>query len=222
MPDVTLTFDNGPEPSVTPHVLDVLADRGVRATFFVVGRRLADARGRALAERARSEGHWIGNHTFSHGRPFGEVHSARLVRGEIERAQSAIGDLAHRDRLFRPVGGGGNLDERLLTAEAVETLIAGRYTCVLWTAVPRDWEDPDGWVDRAIEACARREAGLLVLHDVTGGAMDHLERFFDLATEAGVRFRQDFPAQCVPIRRGVLVGSLNGLVSEPPREERST
>jgi peptidoglycan/xylan/chitin deacetylase (PgdA/CDA1 family) len=39
--DVTVTFDNGPEPSVTPHVLDVLARRGVRTTFFVIGSKLA-------------------------------------------------------------------------------------------------------------------------------------------------------------------------------------
>jgi peptidoglycan/xylan/chitin deacetylase (PgdA/CDA1 family) len=207
---VTLTFDNGPEPTVTPHVLDVLADRGVRATFFVVGRRLAGAR--RLAERARAEGHWIGNHTFTHGVPFGELGDVERVRSEIEQAQSAIGSLAHPDRLFRPVGGGGNLDERLLTHEAVDLLLAGRYTCVLWTTVPRDWEDPDGWVDRAIESCARRDDSVLVLHDVAGGAMDRLERFFDRAADAGLRFRQDFPAGCVPIRRGELVRPLDGLV----------
>ncbi len=213
MHEVTLTFDNGPEPLVTPRVLDVLADRGLRATFFVVGRRLACADGRALAERARAEGHWIGNHTFTHPEPFAEL-PAEQVRREIEETQSVIGDLAHPDRLFRPVGGGGNLDERLLTPAAVDTLVAGRYTCVLWTAVPRDWEDPAGWVERAIAQCAEREESLLVLHDVGGGAMDHLERFLDLAGREGMRFRQDFPEASVPIRRGQVVGSLDGLVSD--------
>ena len=213
MHDVTLTFDNGPEPLVTPRVLDVLADRGLRTTFFVVGRRLACADGRALAERARAEGHWIGNHTFTHPEPFAELPDEQ-VRREIEETQSVIGDLAHPDRLFRPVGGGGNLDERLLTPAAVDTLVAGRYTCVLWTAVPRDWEDPDGWVERAIAQCGEREESLLVLHDVGGGAMDHLERFLDLAGREGMRFRQDFPEAAVPIRRGQVVGSLDGLVSD--------
>ena len=209
---VTLTFDNGPEPAVTPRVLDVLAERGIRTTFFVVGRKLAAAGGRRLTERARAEGHWVGNHTFSHDVPFGEMTDAGQVRREIEETQSVLGDLAHPDRLFRPVGGGGNLDERLLTPEAVETLVEGRYTCVLWTAVPRDWEDPHGWVDRAIEMCAGREESLLVLHDLPGGAMDHLERFLDRAAGAGLRFRQDFPEECVPIRRGELVRPLAGLV----------
>jgi peptidoglycan-N-acetylglucosamine deacetylase len=211
-PAVTLTFDNGPDPPVTPHVLDVLADRGILATFFVVGRRLADGDGRALAERARADGHWIGNHTYTHSVPFAELPDPAQARREIEDTQSMIGDLAHADRLFRPVGGGGVLDERLLTPEALETLVSGRYTCVLWTAVPRDWEDPEGWVDRALEQCAGRAESLLVLHDVEGGAMDHLERFLDRAAEAGLRFRQEFPAPCVPIRRGEIVRPLDGVM----------
>jgi peptidoglycan-N-acetylglucosamine deacetylase len=215
VPDVTLTFDNGPDPSVTPHVLDVLAAHGLRATFFVVGRRLAEPGARALAERAHAEGHWIGNHTFTHAGPFGELGDAERVRDEIERAESVIGDLAHPDRLFRPVGGGGNLDERLLTPEAVATLVSGRHTCVLWTAVPRDWEDPDGWVDRALEQCDRRERSLLVLHDVERDAMEQLGRFLDRAAAAGLRFRQEPPPDCVPIRRGEIVGSLAGLMRVP-------
>ena len=67
--DLTLTFDNGPEPAVTPVVLDVLAHHGVLSTFFVIGSKLADPKARACAERAHAEGHWIGNHTFSHGIP---------------------------------------------------------------------------------------------------------------------------------------------------------
>jgi hypothetical protein len=54
---------------------------------------------------------------------------------------------------------------------------------------------------------------VLVLHDVAGGAMDHLDAFFDRAAAAGLRFRQDFPAACVPIRRGEVVRPLAGLVA---------
>jgi peptidoglycan-N-acetylglucosamine deacetylase len=215
VPDVTLTFDNGPDPSATPQVLDVLADRGLRATFFVVGERLAEPGARALAERARAEGHWIGNHTFTHGPPFGELGDAERVRREIERTEALIGDLAHPDRLFRPVGGGGELDARLLTPAAVDVLVAGAHTCVLWTAVPRDWEDPDGWVDRALDQCARREPSLLVLHDIAGGAMDRLAGFLDRGTAAGLRFRQAPPPDCLPILRGEIVRPLEGLTSAP-------
>ena len=64
--DLTLSFDNGPEPDVTPAVLDILARRNLRATFFVIGDKLAQPGRRALAERAHAEGHWIGNHSYTH------------------------------------------------------------------------------------------------------------------------------------------------------------
>ncbi|HKU98762.1 MAG TPA: polysaccharide deacetylase family protein [Vineibacter sp.] len=63
MATITLTFDNGPEPDVTPGVLDTLARHGLTSTFFVIGEKLAMPGRRALSERAAAEGHWIGNHT---------------------------------------------------------------------------------------------------------------------------------------------------------------
>jgi len=56
--DLTLTFDNGPDPETTPFVLDVLARRSLRTTFFVVGHKLSTFEGRRLARRAHEEGHW--------------------------------------------------------------------------------------------------------------------------------------------------------------------
>jgi peptidoglycan-N-acetylglucosamine deacetylase len=207
--EVTLTFDNGPDPQTTPHVLDVLAARGLRATFFVVGERLAAARG--PAERAHAEGHWIGNHTWTHRAPFGELDDSAAPHREIERTQELIGPLAHPDRLFRPVGGGGKLGPHVLTPETVEVLVAGGYTCALWNAVPGDWKDPGGWVDRALEQCRAAGRALLVLHDLPTGAMAHLERFLDTATAEGMRFVQDLPASCLPIVGGRAVQPLDAL-----------
>ena len=202
---VSLTFDNGPDPDVTAQVLDVLAARGLKATFFVVGERLA--RYRAPAERAHAEGHWLGNHTYTHSAPFG-TQDAPTARAEIERTQALLGDLAHPDRLFRPMGGGGRLDSRLFSRAALDALTAGGYSVVLWDRLPRDWEDPDGWVERALAL----PGSVLVLHDLPTGAMDRLERFLDRAQDAGIEFGQDLSA-CMPIRRGEIVGSLEGLVS---------
>jgi peptidoglycan/xylan/chitin deacetylase (PgdA/CDA1 family) len=71
--DLTLTFDNGPHPDVTPEVLDCLAQRDIRTTFFVVGERLAQPGARRICERAHTEGHWIGNHTWTHSIPLAEI-----------------------------------------------------------------------------------------------------------------------------------------------------
>ncbi|WP_024506629.1 polysaccharide deacetylase family protein [Bradyrhizobium sp. ARR65] len=211
--DLTLTFDNGPEPDVTPRVLDILRERGIKTTFFVIGRKLDDPARRRLASRARDEGHWIGNHTYTHSLPLGQQHDPACAEHEIGRTQALIGDLAHKKRWFRPFGGGGNLDDRLLKPSIVSYLARDQYSCVLWNAIPRDWDDPHGWVNRALDQCRAQEWTLMVLHDLPTGAMDRLEEFLDAADKAGARFRQDFPPACVPISAGTIVRPIDAYVS---------
>ena len=218
--DLTLTFDNGPEPGVTPQVLDILGERGINTTFFVIGEKLGDRERRRLAVRAHGEGHWIGNHTFTHSVPLGQQKDADAAEREIGRTQAAIGELAHEKRWFRPFGGGGNLDDRLLKPSVVDYLARNKHSCVLWNAIPRDWADPDGWVDRALAQCRAQPWSLLVLHDLPSGAMDHLERFIDRISDEGARFHQDFPPDCVPIRAGEIVRPITPYVSSI--EERKT
>lgn len=210
--DLTLTFDNGPEPRVTPRVLDILAARGIKATFFVIGEKLVGPR-RGLAVRAHDEGHWIGNHTYTHSVPLGRQGDPLAAKHEIGRAQAIIAELAHEPRWFRPFGGGGNLDDRLLKPSVVTYLIRNKFSCVLWNAIPRDWADPQGWVDRALAQCRAQPWSLMVLHDLPTGAMDHLEDFLDRASAMGARFRQDFPPDCVPIRAGEVVLPIDAYVS---------
>ena len=211
--DLTLTFDNGPEPDVTPRVLEILRERDIKATFFVIGEKLGDAARRRLAARAHDEGHWIGNHTFTHSVPLGEQQDADTAEKEIGRTQAAIGDLAHAQRWFRPFGGGGNLDARLLKPSVVDYLTGHQHSCVLWNAIPRDWDDPDGWIERALQQCRSQPWSVMVLHDLPTGAMDHLERFLDRVSELDARFHQDFPLDCVPIRSGTIVRPIEPYVS---------
>lgn len=209
-PEVTLTFDNGPDPAATPGVLDVLRRRGIAATFFVIGSKLADPARRALVERASAEGHWIGNHTFSHAGPLGDRRDAGHAEEEIGRTDRLLGPLAHPDRLFRPVGGGGRLGPHLLSMEARDHLATTCHTVVLWSAVPGDWRDADGWPPIALDQCLREPRPVLVLHDIEGGAMRHLDRFLGQLADWGARFRQDFPDTCLAMRRGVPTPVLAG------------
>jgi peptidoglycan/xylan/chitin deacetylase (PgdA/CDA1 family) len=211
--ELTVTFDNGPEPSVTPGVLDVLARHGIASTFFVIGNKLQNPPARACAERAHSEGHWIGNHTWTHTRPLGEQPGEQAAQLEIGRTQAEIGSLLQPAPLFRPTGGGGNLDRRLLSPEAAAMLQAGGYSCVLWNAVPRDWENPDGWVGTALDQLALQPWTLMVLHDLPNGAMRHLDRFLTEVAHRGGRFRQDFPPECMPITKGSVTGPLEDFVT---------
>jgi peptidoglycan/xylan/chitin deacetylase (PgdA/CDA1 family) len=210
MTTITLSFDNGPDPDVTPQVLAVLRQAEIKASFFVLGDKLRDRR--ALSERAHEQGHWIGNHTFNHLVPLGLSAASEIAASEIGRTQALLGDLSDERRLFRPFGGGGCLDRRLLNRASFEYLVKGGYTCVLWNVIPEDWIYPDDWVDRALEMCFACEHSLIVLHDLPTGAMKHLDRFVDQARERGASFEQEFPAECVPLVRGKVVRPMDAYI----------
>ncbi len=209
---VTLTFDNGPTPGVTDPLLDVLRERGIRTTFFVVGQLLREPERRALAERAVAEGHWVGNHTLTHAVQLGETKDPDAPAREIGETQTLLGDLARPERLYRPYGAGGILSKSLLSRPAVSYLEEGGYTCVLWSSVPHDWDDPRNWVERAIADVESQAWTLMVLHDLPGCALARLPELLDHLGEADAEIVQEFPTDCVPIRRGVVRASIDHLV----------
>jgi peptidoglycan/xylan/chitin deacetylase (PgdA/CDA1 family) len=95
---VALTFDDGPNPDATPVILDALKDRGVRATFFVLGRHAE--RWPDLVRRVAAEGHAIGNHGYYHRKL--HFKSPAYVRTDLTLGTRAI-DVASgvRPRFFR-------------------------------------------------------------------------------------------------------------------------
>jgi peptidoglycan/xylan/chitin deacetylase (PgdA/CDA1 family) len=211
---VTLTFDNGPDDEATPVALKALARHSALASFFVVGERMVDPVHRRRAEAAHAAGHWIGNHSMTHSAPLGDDPRPDAVEREIVAAQKVIGSLAHPDKFFRPFGGGGHLDRRLLNRAARDYLVRDGFTCVLWNVVPRDWEDAEAWVDRALRACAAQPQILLVLHDTLLAAMKNLDGFIQQLKDQGHTIAQEFPAACVPIRRGSVVQDMTRFVSD--------
>ncbi|MGA3080916.1 MAG: polysaccharide deacetylase family protein [Terracidiphilus sp.] len=100
---VALTFDDGPDPVDTPRLLDLLREKNVKASFFVVGERAE--RYPEIVRRAWEEGHLIANHTWSHPPLFCFL-SPRRLRSEIERNAECIDRICGiRTRYFRsPVG----------------------------------------------------------------------------------------------------------------------
>lgn len=95
--EVCLTFDDGPDPAVTPHVLDILARHHAHASFFCVGAK-ADAYPQ-LVEEIGKRGHSLENHSYSHSPTFAFWSAGRLQR-DIERAQFAISRSAQRPPCF--------------------------------------------------------------------------------------------------------------------------
>lgn len=98
---VALTFDDGPDPVMTPQVLDVLAEAGVHATFFVIGKSFADQP--ELAARIVREGHVVGNHSWQHAR-MQNFYFANWHTREIEQGRQAISAITGQlpPRLYRP------------------------------------------------------------------------------------------------------------------------
>jgi peptidoglycan-N-acetylglucosamine deacetylase len=151
-----LTFDDGPHAQGTPAVLDVLADGGVRATFFLVGEQVL--RNPAIPGEIVAAGHEIGLHCHRHR------NLLRLtpwqVREDIARAQAAVEDATGiSPALYRPPYG-------VLNATALRLARrAGRRT-LLWTHWGRDWEaraTPESIVARVTDDV--QEGSILLLHD---------------------------------------------------------
>jgi len=84
---------------------------------------------------------------------------------------------------------------------------------VLWNCIPRDWEDPAGWVDRALEQCRSKSWSMVVLHDLPTGAMSNLARFIAGLRGSGAEIVQEFPSDCVPVLRGRVMSSVDSYVA---------
>lgn len=213
MGKISLTIDNGPDPVVTPEVLGVLAARSVTATFFLIGERVAEPGGTALVERIAGAGHRIGNHSWSHDIRFGATPSAAAVREEVVRTATLLGPWMSVPPLFRPPGGGGRLDEWLLSPALISHLSGEGYTCVLWNVVPRDWEDLDGWVQRALDDVALRDWSVVVVHDTLPGNAARIASFIDRARAAGHQFVAELSPDCLPIVAGTVMHDLSPLTT---------
>lgn len=200
---LTYTFDNGPWPGATDKLLAFLNERDIKATFFVVGERLKDPESRALAERAKAEGHWIGNHTLTHSTPLGRDGDTARVEREIGETEHLINELAHPRKFFRP-NGSGSLGRHILSPEALTYLEKNKYTMVTWNSVPRDWIEPHrDWLALAEADLDKLDWPLLVLHDkFIAEMLDTLSQFHDGLLKRGIEVVQDFDPTFVPVEMG--------------------
>lgn len=184
--EIALTFDDGPDPEITPRVLDILDARGARSTFFCIGRRVERYRD-VTAEIAR-RGHCVENHSHRHRNAFWFLPPA-LLRDEIERAQGAIATATGRaPRLFRaPAGIRSPLLDPVLARAGLEL--------AAWTRRGFDTVSPDP--GRVLARLVRGLApgDILLLHDGSSarGAIGDpvilavLPRLLDAVEAAGLK-----------------------------------
>ena len=156
--EIALSFDDGPHPRLTPVILSILEEYGIKATFFMVGENVGyyPAAARAVVEA----GHEIGNHTFSH-RKFDKLGEEEL-RCEILSCEEAIYQVSHAPvHLIRPPEGQMSESMRKVIGEL-------DYRVILWDVDTRDWaHTPPETIARHILDTV--QAGdIILMHDFIG------------------------------------------------------
>ena len=174
-PKIALTFDDGPSAAWTPALLDGLKERGVKATFFLIGEN-AD-KNPEIVKRMAEEGHLIGNHTYHHVE-LTKV-SENEARLELADTSAVIVRITGKEpEYMRPPFGAW---QRKLEQEI-------RMLPVLWTIDPLDWttENQDEIVNKVVTEA--EENDIILLHDCYKSSVEAGLRIIDILQEEGFVF----------------------------------
>jgi peptidoglycan/xylan/chitin deacetylase (PgdA/CDA1 family) len=144
---LAITFDDGPNPAITPKLLDLLDQHDARCTFFVVGRYARECPD--LVREISARGHLVGNHTHTHPNLF--FLGPAQIRDELRRCQDAIASTSiAAPAWFRPPFGFRN---PWLAGAAREL----NLQVVMWTQLPGDWRAPTAeWLISRMQSIASR------------------------------------------------------------------
>lgn len=165
-----LTFDDGPSPYTTPHLLDQLEEYGVKATFFLLGANVS--RYPHIVERIKNSGHEIGNHSWSHP-------NLKLLNSERQKEE-----ILHTDEILRSLGVTalymrppyGAFDER--TVRIAEEL---GISLILWSLDSHDWKYlPENYAKLLSTRGTTYEdgnlRGIFLFHDIHKTTVDDFPR----------------------------------------------
>ncbi|MFW6281999.1 MAG: polysaccharide deacetylase family protein [bacterium] len=155
---IALTFDDGPDELNTPVILDILAEKNVKATFFLLGENVKLFP--EITKRIHDEGHQIGNHSWSHDN-FRELENEQVLNKEILPTSEKIEEITGLyPRLLRPPFGAIN-------DETIETLGEKNWQIVNWSIDSYDWhisrDNPDEIVNRMKRL--HHPGGIVLLHN---------------------------------------------------------
>ncbi len=187
-PMIAFTFDDGPNFVQTARLLDGLAERGAKATFFVLGEKLDFhsnkphiEENRALLKRIAEEGHEIGNHTYSHCW-LNRVSQAQ-AETEFAKTNELIREITGKMPIYmRPPGGSGCI------TPAVRKIAAPMITVCWGYYDTRDWQCRN--VDKMVQMIVDNtfDGDIVLLHDNYETSVDTALRAMDILAERGYRF----------------------------------
>ena len=176
-PVVALTFDDGPNASSTPILLDGLKERKVRATFFLIGENVEKGENEKIVKRMYEEGHLIGNHTYTH------CNLSKLETGEAKK------ELEQTDTVIEKITGKQPAFARAPYGELpVDSEQDLSRIYIGWTVDPLDWmtEDAGAVVKTVVEEI--NPGDIILLHDCYPSSVQAAIRIVDLLQGKGYEF----------------------------------
>ncbi len=180
LPLIAITFDDGPDPVLTPRLLDLLKERKIHATFFLVGRNAAAFPD--VVRRIADEGHELGNHSWSH--PLLTQLGKDSVESQLRRTHDAIIKACGvAPLLYRPPYGAVSISQRARIEKSFG------YPAILWDVDPQDWKHPRS-AQKVYDAIhTQTRAGSIILcHDIHETTIAAMPATLDDLTARGYRF----------------------------------
>ncbi len=177
---IAMTFDDGPSKTLTPHLLDILKERNMHVTFFVLGEMVKPHP--EIIKRALDEGHEIGNHSYTH--PNLAKMSDEAVKSELDRTKEQIMAATGGKpvTLMRPPYGSFTKAQRQWFHDDLG------YTVVLWDVDPLDWKRPGPSVVESRILEGTHNGSIILSHDIHPGTVEAMPDTFDKLLAKGFKF----------------------------------
>jgi peptidoglycan-N-acetylglucosamine deacetylase len=178
-PYIAMTFDDGPSAENTPRLLEILKQRNIKATFFLIGQNAAA--NPDIVRRILAEGHEVGNHSWTH--PQLSKLSDDRVTAEITKTQDAIKDASgYTPTLLRPPYGAITPRQREWIANQFGLNI------ILWSVDPFDWKRPGASVITQRILSQVRPGAIILSHDIHKQTVDAMPATLDALIAKGYKF----------------------------------
>jgi peptidoglycan-N-acetylglucosamine deacetylase len=178
-PYIAMSFDDGPSAENTPRLLEMLKQRDIKATFFLIGQNVAS--NPDLVRRILAEGHEIGNHSWTH--PQLSKLSDQKVTAEITKTQDAIKEASgFTPTLLRPPYGAITPRQR----EWIENQFG--LSIILWSVDPFDWKRPGASVITQRILSQARPGAIILSHDIHKQTVDAMPATLDGLMRKGFKF----------------------------------
>ena len=178
-PVVAMTFDDGPSAVLTPRLLDILKERNIHATFFVLGQLVQEHP--EIVRRAIDEGHEVANHSWDH-KPLPKLAEGGL-RHELADTSEAITKATGKPvTLMRPPYGA--------TSPRLSRAIEKEYgmKVILWSVDPLDWKRPGPQVVSQRILAGAQPGAIILAHDIHPGTIEAMPATLDALKAKGYRF----------------------------------